>query len=446
MRAVGATKRALERQLWLWRHRRGFVERDTVERPRLLVDVSTIARHDAQTGIQRVVRAVWSELRLRHSSDFDVVPVFATQRRGYCYAAPDFLEAREPGMATQPVAAGPADKFLGLDLSAHFLPKYRRQLSAWRRNGASVHLIVYDVLPLSRPEWFNTATVRHFRNWFDVLANDADEAICISRQVAQDLRDRFRHIGHGKMPSIRPMKLGGDIAASRPTTGKCDNIRLVINRMQVRPSILMVGTVEPRKGYDVALKAFEHLWREGSNTAPDLVIVGKPGWKTEALQDYIRRHPEHGKRLVWLDQVSDEGLCCLYDNCRGLLMTSHAEGVGLPLLEAAMRRLHILARDLPVFREQDLPNVTLFDDDCPEHLGKLVGELGIRGQQRPRLTADLPSWSGSVDGLLEGFRFGEPGMPSDRLPAERDRWNSSRRTGLGWWWQMAGGRTRRPLT
>ena len=446
MSAAGATIRAVQRRAWLWRHRSDFGDRQASQRPRLLVDVSAIARHDAQTGIQRVVRAVWSELRLRHGGDFDVVPVFASQRRGYCYAAPDFLEKRQADAGGRPVAAGPADKFLGLDLSAHFLPKYRQQLRAWRRNGASVHLIVYDVLPLSRPDWFNAATVRHFRNWFDVLANNADEAICISRQVAQDLRERLRQAGHADTPSIRPMKLGGDIDASRPTSGLCDNIRPVIDRMQDRPAILMVGTVEPRKAYDVALKAFEHLWSEAGADAPDLVIVGKPGWKTEALQDHIRRHPEHGKRLVWLDQVSDEGLCRLYDVCHGLLMTSHAEGVGLPLLEAAMRQLHILARDLPVFREQELPNVTLFDDDRPEQLGRLIGELSIRGQQRPPPSADLPSWSRSVDGLLDGFRFDQPGTPSDPSPTRNASRANRRRLGPGWWWQMNGGRTRRPLT
>ena len=147
MKAVGALTSAVGRRLWLWKNRRDFIETGAIERPRLLVDVSAIARHDAQTGIQRVVRAVWSELRAREGDEFDVVPVFATQHRGFCYAAADFLEADQPPLLHRPVRAGPHDKFLGLDLSAHFLPKYRQQLRAWRRNGASIHLIVYDVLP-----------------------------------------------------------------------------------------------------------------------------------------------------------------------------------------------------------------------------------------------------------------------------------------------------------
>ena len=42
----------------------------------------------------------------------------------------------------------------------------------------------------------------------------------------------------------------------------------------------MVGTIEPRKGHSQSLDAFELLWSKG---APQrLVIVGKPGWMTEA--------------------------------------------------------------------------------------------------------------------------------------------------------------------
>ena len=197
------------------------------------------------------------------------------------------------------------------------------------------------------------------------------------------------------------MKLCGDIAASRPTAGICDDVLRLLDRMRFRPTILMVGTVEPRKAYDVALGCFEHLWNKGMGEAPDLVIVGKPGWKTEALQRRIRGHAEHGRRLHWLDQVSDEGLCALYEACRGLLMTSHAEGFGgLPLVEAVGHRRHVLARSLLVFREQNLPNVSFFDDDSPEALGDLVLKLSAAGLDRPKQTPNLPDWSESIHDLL----------------------------------------------
>jgi len=161
----------------------------------------------------------------------------------------------------------------------------------------------------------------------------------------------------------------------------------------------MVGTVEPRKGYEAALAAFDHLWRTRPTEAPDLIIVGKAGWKTSNLQERIRSHREFGARLLWFERMSDEGLCLLYEACRGLLVASRGEGWGLPIIEATMQRCHILARDLPVFREHGLSNVSYFSDDDPTILGPLIVDLARAGQKLAPLVKQA-TWSESVDGLL----------------------------------------------
>jgi len=402
------------RYAWLWRHRRRFGERSRAELPRLLVDVSAIIRHDAQTGIQRVVRAVWSELRRRDGQGFKLVPVCATNSRGYCYAPIDFLDRPRRALPKEPVSARSGDKFLGLDLSAHFLPKYRQQVRAWRAHGATVHLVVYDLLPLLRPQWFSAATGRHFRNWFNVLAEDADQAICISKQVSRDLRDRLRDKSPKSALAVANLNMGGDIASTRPSEGICTGVSQLLDRLRFRPAVLMVGTVEPRKGYDVALAAFEHLWRTRGSEAPDLVIVGKGGWKTAELQQAIRAHPEHGRRLHWLDDVTDEGLCRLYEACRGLFVASHAEGFGLPLAEAIMQGRPVLARDLPVFHEQNLPHVLYFEDDSPAALASRLMDLVKAGPLALNSKFKLPTWSNCVAGLLRDL-----GLCSEEVAAEQ---------------------------
>ena len=123
----------------------------------------------------------------------------------------------------------------------------------------------------------------------------------------------------------------------------------------------MVELIQPRKGYDVALAAFEHLWRKLGDHAPALVIAGRPG-RTAKLQNKLR-NTRIGRRLFWLPAVSDEGLARLYETSRGLLLTSYAEGFGLPAIEAAMHGKPALVRDLFVFREQQLPNLSYFTDD-----------------------------------------------------------------------------------
>jgi glycosyltransferase involved in cell wall biosynthesis len=401
MRKLAFITRLGARLAWLLRHRQAFGEVAPGDLPRLLVDVSAIIRHDAQTGIQRVVRAVWSELHRRDGQGFRLVPVYATQSQGYCYAPVDFFNSPVARQRREPVRARNGDKFLGLDLSAHVLPKYRAQIAAWRRHGATVHLVVYDLLPLLRPQWFSSKASAHFHDWFNVLAEDADQAICISKQVSRDLRDRLSDHAPKSTVSVIHMTMGGDVANSRPSQGICEEVSHLLDRLRFRPAILMVGTVEPRKAYDTALAAFDHLWAIRGGDAPDLVIVGKPGWKTAALQKRIRAHPEHGKRLHWLDQVTDEGLGKLYEACRGLFMASRGEGFGLPLAEALIQHRHVLARDLSVFREQNLPNALYFEDDRPAALGERLMELSRIGPFSTHAKVELPTWSDCVDGLLE---------------------------------------------
>jgi hypothetical protein len=120
--------RRITRELWVWRHRADFRDQDTSRAPRLLVDVSVIIRHDAQTGIQRVVRAVWLQLQEIAAPWLEIVPVFASHDHGYCYAAPDFLSKPLQDGPKRPVGARQGDMFLGLDLSAHLLPKYQSQI------------------------------------------------------------------------------------------------------------------------------------------------------------------------------------------------------------------------------------------------------------------------------------------------------------------------------
>jgi len=87
-------------------------------------------------------------------------------------------------------------------------------------------------------------------------------------------------------------------------------------------------------------------------------------------------------------------------------MASHGEGFGLPLIEAAMHRRRVLARDLPVFREQKLPGVLFFTDDSPAALGGRLMELSKAGLERETSVPRLPTWAESASCLLNDLGLG----------------------------------------
>lgn len=321
----------------------------------LFVDISALVESDLRTGIQRVVRSVLKALIDAPPPGWRVEPVYGDGgNRPYRYARRYMLQQlglADPGLEDAPLALRPDDVFLGLDLYTNGTAQNRAQLMAMRQQGVAVHFVVYDVLPMLRPDWFPFGTQDYFGDYLDTLSEVANGVVCISRAVADELTGWMAERPWRRQSPLKLgyFHLGADIDASKPSFGLSENAEQVFAAVAARPSLLMVGTLEPRKGHAQALAAFDLLWQQGVDA--NLVIVGKEGWMVEQLAKRLRSHPEREQRLFWLAGVSDEMLLKLYQSCSGLLAASEGEGFGLPLIEAAQHGIPILARDIPVFRE-----------------------------------------------------------------------------------------------
>jgi len=383
------------------------------------VDVSVLRRVDSRTGIQRVVRALLVELTKMMLTDMVVQPVFATRKEPYRYCDLTFLNR---SLSVQAPSAGgiviprAGDVFLGLDLAIHLLPIHERQIAHWKKEDVTLFVIVYDLLPLLDRRWFTAKLRRRFRSWLKMLAQRVDGAICISYAVAAELEEVLAGLGtRAGGPLVSTIPLGGDMMATLPSSGLPAGAETLLEEVRSRPTILMVGTIEPRKAYDKALAAFERLWQRQGDGAPQLLIVGRAGWKTEAFQRRLRTHPQSGQRFRWLEDVSDEFLDQLYDAAMGVLMTSYAEGCGLPVLEALAHHKPVLARDLPVFREIGSQLVFFFQDDGPDALAASIGDfIESAGQgANGKIIVDRMSWSNTALSLMNVI---EARMVSTQLP------------------------------
>jgi glycosyltransferase involved in cell wall biosynthesis len=169
------------------------------------------------------------------------------------------------------------------------------------------------------------------------------------------LRDRYA-LSDGYRTGILPM--GANVGSS-VINGCAANLRDTPWQFNSSlPFVLMVGTLEPRKGHRDIVAAFGELWKSGRQDR--LVLVGRRGWHVEDLCDQILSHPQYGEKLIWLDDVNDEELGRIYGACEGVIMASHAEGFGLPLIEALDHGKPVLARNLPIFRSHEEHGVRYF--------------------------------------------------------------------------------------
>lgn len=360
---------------------------------RCYFDLSVICQDDAATGIQRVVRSTAGKLA-QARQDQAIQPQFIYTFRMRHY----LLEVNENGFhkTDEPVKYEPGDTFVGLDFSLDAIWRMRRELREMRQRGVYFWYLVHDFLPLTHPAWFSDSTVLRFRNWIAIIAATADGFFCVSRPVERQLRTLFAErfaLTDGFSTEVIPM--GGDFLNSRPSTGLPADYDSLLTAMRARPSLLMVGTIEPRKGHADALDALEILWARGADIG--LVLVGGSGWKMADFNQRLGSHPEAGHRLRVVGKISDEALDLAYEACTGVLFPSHAEGFGLPVIEALGRGKPVLARGLEVLLAHAGKGVSFFDADATtEALADAIEHWILDESREPARPDLLSTWEQSA--------------------------------------------------
>jgi glycosyltransferase involved in cell wall biosynthesis len=374
----------------------------------LLIDVSVLnLQGDYRTGIQRVTRGILAHLLENPPTGWRVEPVFRRHLDTYRYArgfVRSYLGLDGFNLEDAPVAVNPGDIFLGLDWDAGIAIDDRAEswLLHHRQRGMRTVFTIYDLLPLQHPEWFKPDMPSVFHGWLSRICRLADGFACISRSVADNLLEWLEEYSGlaTRAFDIGYFQLGSDIESSWASRGLSPEDQRLLASLQGREILLMVGTIEPRKGHSQALSAMENLWAAGENV--NLVICGHQGWMVDSITERLRSHPELGHRLFWLEQATDEALLQLYSTASALLMASEGEGFGLPLVEAARHALPIIARDLAVFRESAGEHAFYFSgSDSTQLAGALRSWLRLYRRGEHPKSIRPPTWQQSTQQLLQ---------------------------------------------
>lgn len=326
---------------------------------RLLIDVTRTLQSGQHTGIQRVVRRLWHALQ--QAGDAHEVEVRAVVFEGEEWQALAELPrhplemadaASLPGRAPCPALGArmvikpqAGDVILMADASWYIDPW--PAVDAALGMGAKLVGLVHDLLPLQKPQWFRPELQPRFVWHLERLVERASLLITPSEVVRHALQMRLTEpvtSGYRNLP-VACQPLGADFLID--DLGTVGSIPAPL--ANERPFALMVGTIEPRKNHRLVLAAFEQLWAQGEPL--QLVLVGAPGWCSDAVLEQIRAHAELGGRLHWFSHLQDAQLHALYKQARTLVFASLDEGFGLPIAEAAYLGCPVLAADLPVLRE-----------------------------------------------------------------------------------------------
>ena len=201
------------------------------------------------------------------------------------------------------------------------------------RRSTQLIATVHDAVPWTHPETLTSHGAAWHRDMGKRIARDAAVVMVPTNAVAEQL-SRFL--------DLRRVEVVGEGVAAALADVPPDAAERV-ERLRLPPRFaLVVGTLEPRKGLDVAVGAV------ASSGWPDdlpLVVVGPTGWGELSLPDVP------SERLRRLGRLSDDDLAVTYAHATVVLVPSRSEGFGLPVLEAMTHGVPVVVSEAPALVE-----------------------------------------------------------------------------------------------
>ncbi|MDZ4225825.1 MAG: glycosyltransferase family 1 protein, partial [Candidatus Andersenbacteria bacterium] len=239
---------------------------------------------------------------------------------------------------------------------------------------------IYDVIPLLYPQGQKLSRRWYWRRALKQAAQFSDRIITISNVSKRDL--------------VEQLDVSADKVTVTPLAVDTDFFKPVDRRGVVKPYILFVGTLEPRKNVPMLVRAFSRIAGEVPH---DLIIAGRPEKDIAAVKREIDRS-KAVDRIKLIGRVSGNDLPALYSDADLFVWPSIYEGWGFPPQEAMACGTPVIVSDggsLPEvvgevgevvsFAEMEVSRRT-GDVDFEERLAKSVLDLLNNKEKRKNMS------------------------------------------------------------
>lgn len=274
-----------------------------------------------------------------------------------------------------------------------------------RRYDLRPFYFLHDLIPINYPEYCRQGEARLHHQRMLTMLQTGRGLITNSTDTARSLQS---YVSTHRLPAppvlVAPV---GTATLPAPATQPPAQTR-------GRPYFVILGTIEPRKNHSLLLKVWRRLIETSLQAGkpvqdiPMLVIIGQRGWDCEHVVRQIERTPLLQGHILERPRCDDAQLSNWLCHARALLFPSFVEGFGMPLEEALMHGVPVIASDLSVFHEMAA--------DVPDYLDPLNGPAWlemvnaymqpgspVRAAQLTRMQAfRAPDWAQHFS-LVDGF-------------------------------------------
>jgi glycosyltransferase involved in cell wall biosynthesis len=377
---------------------------------------------DTNTGVQRVVRNLYSSLLEQGQ---EIVPVrWCDRREAIVRAEVGLLEglARFHGPVVPAVldegtplhlAAADAGRLRGNWLlipevphvATGDAPNLAIALDYARYNGLRVAVLFYDLIPLRIPGYESMAE-DHARYVLSLLG--AEVVLGISTYATEDLRRWWLEQGCDpkRLPRLLPCPLPEEVRGLPRTTEPFEPPASPIR-------FLALGTVEPRKNQLAAMLAFTRLCERRPDLDLRFDIVGHSHPAVAAQVDALTASQP---RIVLHGYRSDADVTRMIRASHATIFVSLEEGYGLPVAESLWRGRPCLCSDTGAVAEIAVGGgcLTVPPSDVgamERALERLADDAGLRRRlAQEACTRPLRDWGDYASKVLRAMR-GTPAIP-----------------------------------
>ena len=178
----------------------------------------------------------------------------------------------------------------------------------------------YDCIPIVSGLLLPEAEPGKFVDYLSVVKH-MDAVAGISSSATLEFRGFTDMLGAQGLRGPQVVECALPVAVAEPVEVPLEDV----------PSVLCVGSFEPRKNQAAVLWAAEMLWREGLSFR--LRFVGGGGWGTSFPRELQRLH-RAGRAVEQLTAISEDELDRAYASARFTVFVSLHEGYGLPVAES----------------------------------------------------------------------------------------------------------------
>lgn len=260
-----------------------------------------------------------------------------------------------------------------------FLPQITSEL-IYRENTNKI-IRCHDLFPITNPIWFTAKSRIRFSHALKKVQK-RDLFLCNSQYTSNQIREVLGWDDISCVVFHPPRR-----HLEEKKCGMCD---ACCERSPRGSFILMVGTIEPRKNYKMAIRGFLD-----SELIPKMIIVGNRGWKRRSSFGLST-----SSRILLYEKVCDGALRELYKTCKAFLSASIDEGFNLPLQEAREHGARCIVSDTPVHRELHPDMRNFFDPRDSVAITEFINDFQKWNTPPFKSSTDIPSLMTAIHPFL----------------------------------------------